>query len=379
VGACFLLLALVQSSASTPDPLHTLTADLAGRIAAAIRPAREVVLTLADGDDASRRRRVLDAIVDGLRASGVRVVDRSANGAVVRVACVENLRDDVCLAEIGDAAPHVVVAATRPRSGAGAFASAAAPLTLDVRPTFSQRARILDVAASGDRLLVLDPTSIALYEPADAGWRRVRSQSIATTEAWPRDLRGRLKIDGGAVDALLPGVACHGTVDLAALACGEGRQPWPIGLDNDGVDPRRNHFTTPEGLPFFGAAALDAAAGARWIVADDSGRLALLDGSRRRLATAGSGDDVTPLAGGCASGAHVLVAAPSPGHEGAADTLQLFRVVDRQLVAAARTVDMPGRLTALWSVNGAASATAVAYDPASDSYEAFRIGIACDR
>jgi hypothetical protein len=270
-----------------------------------------------------------------------------------------------------------VVVVTRPFD-AEAENNRPIPLSLEMRPLFAQREPILDVALAGDRLFVLEPAAVAVHERRAAGWQRIQTHPIAPARVPPRDVRGRLWIEGAAVEIRLPGVSCRAAVDLGNLNCVEERQPWPIGIENAGLDATRNYFTTPEGLPFFGAAALAVGADARWLVADRSGRLALLDGTRRVVARAGAGDDVVAVAAPCAPGTHVLVSSSS-GREGDADTLRLFRVVGDQLAPAAAPVDLPGVVTALWAAPGAAIAAAVVRDAGAERYEAFHIGIACDR
>jgi hypothetical protein len=218
---------------------------------------------------------------------------------------------------------------------------------------------------------------VTLYRRSDTGWQRVQSRPIASSRPWPRDVRGRLRVDGTALEALLPGVACRAGIDLANMTCVDERQSWPLGIDNTGVDASRNHFTTPEGFAFFGAAALGDEAGARWLLADQFGSLILLDAARRNTASAGAGDDVVAISAPCAPATHVLVSSPSTN--GRPDTLRLFRVVQRQLLPAALPLELPGAVTALWASPQATIATVVTRDMSAERYEAFQIAIACDR
>jgi hypothetical protein len=143
------------------------------------------------------------------------------------------------------------------------------------------------------------------------------------------------------------------------------------------VDASRNHFTTPEGLSFFGAAVLGDDAGAQWLLADQAGELILLDAARRTAAHAGAGDDVVAINAPCAPATHVLVSSPSPN--GRPDTLRLFRVVQRQLLPAALPLELSGTVTALWGAARATVATVVTRDRNAERYEAFHIAIACGR
>jgi hypothetical protein len=302
------------------------------------------------------------------------------------VSCFWNLRERACVADVQTATTHSVVAATRPLASNANRAPIAA---LELQPIFTQRAPILDVAVAGDQVLVLDPDSVARYQRTESGWQRVESQPIRHPRVWPRDVRGRLRVDAARLEAFLPGVVCRGASDATRLACADERDAWPIGIENTGIEANRNYFSTPEGLTFFAAAPLGPDADARWIAAGPSGALLFLDDSRRSVAAGAVGpvgpvgDDVAAMNAPC-TGPVILVAASSRGER--PDTLRIFRVVHRQLIPAAAPLEMPGRFAALWATprpgSGQAAvntAIAVSHDPRADRYDAFQIRIACDR
>ena len=365
--------------AQSPSGSQDLMIELAEKLAPHVTSSGQIILTVTggDADETAGRGELRDALVAALRARNVRVIDAADAAARVDVACGVNLRERTCVAEIRKGAVRDVVAVSRPhRVSAGT--DGAVPLSLEWRPVFAQRDQILDVALAGDRLFVLEPAAVVAYQRGDAGWQRTQTRPIPTTRTWPRDLRGRLWIVSAGIEARLPGVTCRAALDLGNLACVEERQPWPLGIENAGLDATRNHFTTPEGLPFFGAAALGGGGAARWIIADRSSLLTLLDGTRRAVATAGSGDDVVAIAAGCAAGPHVLVTSPSERQRDA-DSLRLLRLIGNRLVPAALPVDVAAAVTALWSAPDAAIATAIVRDAGGERYEAVHILIACDR
>jgi len=364
------------AAAQPPSPYQEIATDLAVKIAAALPAGGPAALSFVtiDGADQPDVRQLQTEIARALAARGVRVTENStaASNVRVRVSCSDNLRERACLADIQTGASRQAVAATRaldPRAERPPMVS------LDVQPLFSQRAPILDAVVSGDRLVVLDPQALTRYQRSDAGWQRIDAQPIVAARVWPRDVRGRVRIDGARIDVFLPGTICRAG-DGMRLACADERQPWPIGIDNTGVEANRNYFYTPEGVAFFGAAPLSGDANARWLAAGQSGALLLLDEDRRSVATIASGDDVAALNAPCA-GPVVLVA--SSGRGDRPDTLRLFHVLHRQLVPAAAPVELPGRFTALWAVPGASVATAVAQDAGAERYDAFQIRLACDR
>ena len=388
-----LSLAIAPLSAQPPSPYQDLAIELAAKIAAALPSSQPATLSFmtvesvgsADMADRSSVSQAQTDIARALTARGVRIVERGPGAASVRVSCLENLRERACVADIEAGSTRHVVAATRPLD---ARANRPAPLTLDVQPLFSQRAPILDAALSGDRLVVLDPRTVTRYQRSEAGWQRADSQPIVTSRVWPRDVRGRLRLDGGRLDVFLPGVVCRGASDATRLACAgadDVRQPWPIGIDNTGIEANRNYFYTPEGLKFFAVAPLGPDANARWLVAGSSGALVFLDETRQSVAAVASGDDVAALSAACAGpagaggNAGTLVLVASAGRSAGPDTLRLFRAVRRQLIPAAGPVELPGRFTALWAAPDATSAIAVSHDAVADRYEAFHIRISCDR
>ena len=370
-------LILTPASAQPPSPYQEVATELAMKIAAALPSAEPAMLSFItiDGADQAGVRQLQTDMARALAARGVRVTETAESASIVRVrvSCLDNLRERACVADMQSAASRQVVAATRPIDPR---ATRSAPVSLEVQPLFSQRATILDAVVAGDRLVVLEPRSVLRYQRSDTGWQRIDSQPIVTTRVWPRDLRGRVRVDNARIDAFLPGVTCRTAGDGSRLACADEREPWPIAIDNTGVEANRNDFHTPEGLAFFGVAALAADANARWIVAGPTGALLLLDESRGWVATIASGDDVVALTAPCAGPAVLVVSA---GRNERPDTLRLFRVLHRQLVPAAAPVELPGRFTALWAAPGATAAIAVVHDASAERYDALQIRIACDR
>src|SRR5439155_9861437 len=276
--ALLLLLRAVPLGAVSGSAFDDLLADLAGRIVAAIAPADTVhlVTTGSPPTESYASDRLGRDLAQRLAARGVRIVDSAVPAAVVRVSCSTNLRERVCAADIkrGDQFQTVIASSLLDRT---IDSDDAQPLTLDLRHVIGQSAPILDVALAGDRLIVLDPTALTLYERVGTRWVRRRSQPIASSRVWPRDVRGRLRVSGGFVEAFLPGVVCRATLEGFTSSCADERQPWPLAIHNAGIASGRNYFTTPEGLAFFGFAALDTDAGARWLLAADRSRLLLAD------------------------------------------------------------------------------------------------------
>jgi hypothetical protein len=376
---CAFLFVLASVAAVLPQasfPYQDLASDVAARIAAAIPAAAQVSIASAPENQPDDLAPLQADVSARLIARGVRVVGAADGVMAIRLGCLQNLRERSCAAEIGSGAMRDIVMVTRAHDGRPR-ADAGASLSLSLRPLFAQRAQLLDVAMVGERLLVLDVESLSLYQRMAGTWQRLESRPLTVGRAWPRDPRGRLRVEGDRIEAWLPGVACTGAVAPLAVTCDERQRPWPIGIENGGLDAARNHFTTPEGLPFYSAAPLGGAAGARWIVADRDGALTWLDDARRVVGNADSGEDVAGLAAPCGGDSTLVLVRRAPGAD--ADALGMFQAVRRRLVAAASPIALAGHVTALWSTPGADAAIVVVHDAGDARYEAFQISIACGR
>ena len=371
-----LLLSLLAPPQPAPPAasFDDLLAELAAKVAAMVSSADRVRVAVAADSTADPvvRPWLESDFIRRLEAKGIQA-DTSQATVAIRFACSTNGRERVCAAEVkrGDVIATSIVT--------GALQNDRVPeprVILEIRHVFAQREPILDVAQIGDRLIVLDAEKLALYQRVDGAWQRRRSQAVTSSRVWPRDVRGRLRITGNALEAFLPGAVCRANVDAFAVSCADERQAWPLEIENTGIAAGRNYFTTPEGVAFYGYAALAAGAGAKWLVSAGNSRLVLLDEGHRPIdPPAGAGDDVAGVSA-CGPGAHALVgAAASDGR----DAVRLFRIVDRRLIAVASPLVLPGALTTLWATSGATWATAIVRDAEAERYDALEINVACDR
>ena len=210
------------------------------------------------------------------------MADGTTAVAAVAIGCGRNLREHVCVAQIHSDGPDQIATVTRLLTSSPPVVPNMS-LALELRPLVSQQTQILDVAVLDERLVVLDATAVTVFERKDAAWRRVRSRPLPVSPRWPRDARGRVRVDGDRLDLFLPSLTCRGRTDSLDVSCSEGQQAWPIGVDNRGLESGRNYFRSPGGAIFYNAAPLGAAAN----------------------------DDAIALTAPCASG--MYVAAVSPG------------------------------------------------------------------
>ena len=205
--------------------------------------------------------------------------------------------------------------------------------------------------------------------------RRIEADRLVADVA--ARLRGRLRTNGTAVEAFLPGLVCRG--DGGTDEPGLCQRARALAARRRQLRDRRREelFQTPEGLAFVSAASLGADAEAGWALADGAGRLVLLDADRKLLGAVGAGDDVAGIPHGAGRAAYIVTSSRTAGAD--TDTLRLWQVVGRRLLAAATPFVLPGRLTALWAAPGASVATAVTHDAGAGRYEAFHVNISCVR
>jgi hypothetical protein len=370
VAALALTAASMPASAQPPAAFVDLASELAGAIAGVVAPGGSVRVTFAPDQS-----RLQADVVRVLAARGVRVSD-SSDATPVTAACSTNLRERVCAAEVGRGDARRVVMTTRPRAGAD-DTDGDPIVAIELRPIYTQRRPMLDVAAAGDQLLVLTTEAVALVAGAtdgNLGGRTIASKPIDTARVWPRDVRGRLRVADRTFEAFLPGVTCRGTIAPFGLVCADEIEPWPIGLDNGGIAPSRNAFSTPEGFAFYEVAPLGRS---RFLLVSERSVLTLIESGRRTAARGEAADHAAGFLESCADVPHVVLDGRSP--DGSADTLRLFRVVDARLVPVPSTAVLPGALTSLWSAAGPGPATAIVHDLDAGRYEAFHVTLSCAR
>jgi hypothetical protein len=349
--------------------------DFAERIVSALAPGAAVRL-VCSGDDGRTQRELARLLSD----RGVRLSDATDGTIAVRCSCLENLKEHVCLADIGDGSARRVVITTRPREAAD-LALQAPIVALELRPLHAQRDPILDVTVAGASLLVLSPAAVTQISILPQTSIPPKSVPVTTSRIWPRDLRGRIRATSGGFDVFLPGVICRGSSTPFALACADEGDAWPIGIENAGIAPSRNIFATPEGLAFYDAAPLGDG---QWLVVDRQRMLMFLDSNRRLLAKGDAADHVAALRSACAPDTYVVTTTRSPDAEGA-DVLRLSRVAGRVLVPEASALVLPGVLTALWPAQPLSvgseerEAMVVVHDIRTGRYEAFHLSLSCTR
>jgi hypothetical protein len=288
----------------------------------------------------------------------------------------ENLSGLAWIAEIQKGGSRYVTMLSVPLPAAAAEKNAM-PLVLQVQPVFEQKQPILDLIRRDDLLAVLDPGSISVFRWSE-GWQIRRTAPLMHQRPWPRDLRGRLVVEGSSLRAYLPGSVCRGDLELAALECRDADEAWPLDFPEAKPAGGRNYFQAAGLPPFFAAARAGSPGDPRWLLAGLDGKAYLYGSSREVLATfEGWGSDVAALRTGCDDGVQVL--AVLAGESGSGDSIQLFKIAHDRPAPVSLPAQLPGRITALWPAPGGAVVTLVCHNPQANRYEAYQVSVSCGR
>ncbi len=333
--AIFLPLVLIASAAAQTPP-EPATA-LARRIAANLTASEPVSLTFRGVSLPARK--AIEAEF-ARRSSG-------PDPTAIIVTLSEDARGPLWVAEVVRAGKRDAVFFERP----GERASEPPDGSLEKHLLWEQDSPILDAARAAEDVVVLSPDGVSVYPRAERASRVMLP--VAAPRPWPRDLRGRLIIDGDAVRAWLPGLACSGVLRPGPkLDCRTAEEPWPDSAAP--LEVGRNYFT---GQPPFYSAALQF-------------RTTLDDRQPEDWGT-----DIASIETPC--GPAVLATARATAEE--TDSLRAFSISDGRPVAISAPIALPGPVTALWQNRDKVSALAVARSIDNDRYAAFTVTLTCGR
>jgi hypothetical protein len=251
---------------------------------------------------------------------------------------------------------------------------------------------VLEEAAAPVRIAVLGAEKLSLYRMRDGRWQAEQVLDIVHNKPWPHDLRGRLFPGSNHLpDVYLPGVICHTTaVSPIALNCHDGEDPWPLmpSISVPGTyaffAPARNFFTgdlTVGGkvtsVPkFYSVALLQRDRDLLWFFSAVDRQVHIVDSGGDRMTKLNWGSDLTSVKTACGAGWQILATA---SEDGTADSVRAYEVPDRDPVAVSAVLDFPGAISALWTESKADTAIAVARNPETGNYEAFRVAVACNQ
>lgn len=382
-AALAVLLFLISRAASAAENLSGAAQELAHRTAAwnrgAVAATYRNLSSLPDSQLAQARREFEAALP-------------SPNAALppveARITLSENAADYLLVEEVRQGEDSQVWIARWKRTVRAP--AAASGLTIDKRLVWEQDEPVLDIAFSGTAMVVLTPFRITLYARQGTEWQQQRFAAIAPGKAWPRDPRGRLRVNGNAIDIYLPGIGCTGSVEPGlAVECRANDQPWVLESGSHSLllanfVPDRNYFDgrliTQNGArksiaPFYSAAAAEDQGAGLWLLAMLDGRTQIFDAAFQDVASIPSwGSNLVGTNAPCGGGSQVL--ADSPGDSGEPDAIRAYAMVNHAAVPLGPPVTFDGPVTALWPSNGV-SALAIVHDPETAKYRAYVLTVAC--
>jgi hypothetical protein len=269
--------------------------------------------------------------------------------------------------------------------------TSAPPATLEKKLMWEQEEQILDTVFPGEAMLLLTPSNLVWFSRQEGRWARALSVPLPSIRPWPRDPRGRLRVNGANLQAYLPGVACTGAWQPpVAVECKASDAAWVLESGGHAMlaanfAVNRNYFegrvTTQTGVrktvaPFYSAAAVEEDGKPLWALAALDGHARLYDAAFNPAGEIeGWGSDVAGVEARC--GANFQVLATRAGN-GETDAVQAFSVDGRAASPLTAPVELPGPVTALWSAGGA-SALAVSHNLSTGKYAAYLLTVTCGK
>jgi hypothetical protein len=332
---------------------------------------------------------VQNAIFTGFRDAGIHLVNPESAQARVEITFSEDWQGYLWIATIQQSSGKKLVMKKVARPEQTTY-TRAPMMTIRKNIVWQQEAPILDFHQDGQMLALLEPEQISIYASDSGQWRPRYTLAITHQQAWPRDLRGRLTVNGSRLTAFLPGTRCTGSISPPTLDCRASDDPWQ--LDEASVvafySSRRNFFTGilagpaagASVIPFFSAAAWQTGDSRQWLFAGTDGRARLYqyDLSAPAAIFNSWGSNMAAVHSNCGSGWQALVSAP--GDSVRPDSIQAVEIVGREALPVSATVELSGPVQALWtSGKNSESVNGVLQSPASGKYEAFTLSVNCGR
>jgi hypothetical protein len=317
-----LLLALPLQGQSLDDAAHLLSA----RIRSAVAPKTAIALTTHNEQGALE---VLQRELKGVGLSLVQSPDAAMN---VVVTFSESLGGPVMVAQIQTGDGETV--AIQP--WVSGPAARAATIELARKAVIEMQEPILDFALTEDgALFTLSPLRVARFAKMGSSWMQEQQWPLSLARPVPRDLRGRIVVLQGRVQAFIPGSTC--VIDNGASACTPVDQPFPVG-----------------------------SATARWV----AGRNTMV------LNPVSVGGDAAWVSSVC--GAAKLAIASAQGDAGASDKLQAYDAQSGKMIATGNPLFVAGTVTALWP-HDSQQVRLVTHNGSTDTYEASLLSVTCSR
>jgi hypothetical protein len=331
---------------------------------------------------------VQNAIFTAFRNANVRVVKPEQAAAQVQISFSDDWQADLWIATVQQGANSQVIIKTIARQQQASTASTPL-LTLRKAPVWQQNGQILDFFQDNQNLLVLEPGQLSLYASDSGQWRPRQTLGIPHQRPWPRDLRGRLLVHSGHIEAFLPGARCTGSISPPSLDCRASDDPWTIAEGLSGFfSPQRNFFT---GLlagqngganvgPFFSGANWQIGEQRMWLFTGTDGRARFFQNELGSPAATynGWGGTVAAVHSICGSGWQLL--SSSARDVSQPDSVQALEISGREAIPVSAPVEFSGSMEALWpSGNNNQVVNGVVRLLLTGKYEAFTLTVICNQ
>ncbi|HEY7403212.1 MAG TPA: hypothetical protein VIB39_06805 [Candidatus Angelobacter sp.] len=337
----------------------------------------------ADSQEAAQ-----NAVLNAFRGANVRLVKPEQAQAEIEVSFSEDWQNLVWLATVKQGTSSQVVIKKIARRQA-AVSPHTPTLTLRKITVWQQDTQILDFFQDNQNLLILEPGQLSIYANDSGQWRPRQTLGIPHQDPWPRDLRGRLEVHSGHIDAFLPGTRCSGNISPPSLECRESDDPWPVDAGLMAFfSPRRNFFTGllagqnagASIVPFFSGAAWQNGDQRRWLFTGTDGRARLFQNDLASpVATYnGWGSSVAAVHSTCGSNWQLLASTAADTIR--PDSIQAVEITGREALPVSAPVDLSGAVEALWTAgNYNQVVNGVMQSQVTGKYEAFILTVICNQ
>lgn len=372
-----------------PSPWQPAADDLVQQVLSRAGSPSAITLTFANLSSltVAEQSAIKQVTMSGFRNAGVRLVKADYALAEVEITFSEDWQSYIWVAEIkqGPGSQVLIKRVPRPQRLGSQRTNA---LTIKKNLVWLQDTPLLDFYTDGQNLYVLEPAQVSLYANESGKWRQKQTLAISHDRPWPRDLRGRLAINGFQITAYLPGTLCAGTTTPPSIQCRASDDPWVIdpAVLAAFFSPARNFFTgvlagkaAGENVPpFFSAVSVQNGNLRQWAFAGTDGRarIFLNDIGAAAIVVNDWGSSIAAVQSGCGSGWQILASAP--GDLNRPDSLQAFEVEGRQDEPVSSIIDLNGPVLAFWPGENLQHANAVVQSVATGKFEAWSLSVSCN-
>jgi hypothetical protein len=375
----------------TPPPLTSVAGDFVQQIISRAGSPSTISVSFQNISvlPPESQEAVQNSIFTAFRNAGARLVNPESAQARVEITFSEDWQGYLWIANVQQSSGSRVVMKKVVR--AERSTNARAPM-MTVRKTtvWQQELPILDFHLDNQTLALLGPDEVTVFINDSGQWRARYTLGIAHQQPWPRDLRGRLLVNGSQITAFLPGTRCNGSISPPGLDCRASDDPWP--LDQSAIvafySSRRNFFSGllagPSAgasvVPFFSSAAWQTGDSRLWLFTGTDGRTRLYqyDLSAPAALFNGWGSNMAAVHSNCGSGWQALVSAPTDSVR--PDSIQAVEIIGREALPVSAAVELAGPVEVLWtSGRNSETVNGIVQSPATGKYEAFTLSVNCSR